>query len=211
MILRRKSKNADATEEVSADPAPELPETRNEGPWDVEEADVAGDASYVDLGGLIVKGRPGFEVQIPPDPKTGRPAAVVLFSEEAALELRAFASKRSGGLWEDVRSDIAGEATRLKGECEVHDGRHGPELRLRVPTKTTEGADAVQPSRIVGVEGPRWFLRGTFYGKAAVEPDDDGVLESAFRDVVVRRGDGPMAPREVLEITIPDGAVAKDA
>ncbi len=213
MILRRKTNNDEASEEVSADAAavPEASGPRSNGPWDIAEVDVADDESYVDLGGLIVKGRPGFEVQIPPDPKTGDPAAVVFVNDEAALELRAFAAKRSGGLWEEVRSDIAGEASRLKGECEVHDGRHGSELRLKVPAKTSEGADAVQPSRIVGVEGPRWFLRGTFYGKAALEPDDDGVLESAFRDVVVRRGDGPMAPREALPITIPEGAIAKEA
>ena len=211
MILRRKSQNEEVTEEVSdASGSPVGPEGRTEGPWDVTEVEVAGDQAYVDLGGLVVKGRPGFEVQIPPDPKSGEPAAVVFVNDEAALELRAFAAKRSGGLWEEVRSDIAGEAARLKGECEVHDGRHGPELRLQVPAKTSEGGEAVQPSRIVGVEGPRWFLRGTFYGKSAVEPDDDGVLESAFRDVVVRRGEGPMAPREALPITIPEGAVAKE-
>lgn len=212
MILRRKPKHDDMTEEKSADAAgaPESPEAAGGGPWDVADVDVADDRSYVDLGGLIVKGGSGFEVQIPPDPKTGRPAAVVLVKEGAALELRAFAAKRSGGLWEEVRSDIAGEATRLKGQCEVHDGCHGPELHLQVPATTAEGADAVQPSRIVGVEGPRWFLRGTFYGKAAIEPDDDGVLESAFREVIVRRGEDPMAPREALPITIPEGAVAKE-
>jgi len=213
VILRRKTNNDDGAEEVSADsgPASPVPAERSEGPWDITEVDVAGEQSYVDLGGMMVKGRPGFEVQIPPDPKTGDPAAVVFVNDEAALELRAFAAKRSGGLWEEVRSDIAGEAARLNGECEVRDGRHGSELHLKVPGKTSEGADAVQPSRIVGVEGPRWFLRGTFYGKAAVEPDDDGLLESAFRDVVINRGDGPMAPREALPITIPEGAVAKEA
>lgn len=211
MILRRKrSSEPEGDEAVTADADAAGPGTRSDGPWDISETQIASDdGSYVDLGGMIVKGRVGFDVQIPADPKTGRPAAVVLVNEEAALELRAFAAQRSGGLWEDIRSDIAGEAARLKGECDVLDGRHGPELRLRVPARTSEGAEAVQPSRIVGVEGPRWFLRGTFYGKAATEPDDDGLLESAFRDVVVRRGDGPMAPREAIPIEVPDNAVAE--
>ncbi|MGH3358310.1 MAG: DUF3710 domain-containing protein [Nocardioidaceae bacterium] len=210
MILRRKRPTDPAGDEHASEEAEVAGTPRAEGPWDVSEIQIpSDDGSYVDLGGMIVKGRVGFDVQIPADPKSGKPAAVVLVNEEAALELRAFAAKRSGGLWEDVRSDIAGEATRLNGECDVLDGRHGPELRLRVPTKTPEGADAVQPSRIVGVEGPRWFLRGTFYGKAAVEPDDEGLLESAFRDVVVRRGEGPMAPREAIPIEVPDNAVAE--
>lgn len=214
MILRRKRSSEPEAEEGAADGESAAAQAgpRVDGPWDVSEVDIeSADDGYVDLGGLIVKGRVGFDVQIPADPKTGRPAAVVLVNEEAALELRAFASKRSGGLWEDVRSDIAGEAARLNGECDLLDGPHGPELRLRVPAKTAEGADAVQPSRIVGVEGPRWFLRGTFYGKAATEPDHDGLLESAFRDVVVRRGDGPMAPREAIPIEVPDNAVAQSS
>jgi hypothetical protein len=55
----------------------------------------------------------------------------------------------------------------------------------------------------VGVEGPRWLLRGTFFGRSATSPDPDGDLEAAFRSVIVVRGDGPMAPREPLPLHIP--------
>jgi hypothetical protein len=40
------------------------------------------------------------------------------------------------------------------------------------------------------------LLRGTFLGRSAQEPDPDGTIESAFREVIVVRGDGPMSPRE---------------
>lgn len=213
MILRRKRTSDSAADEAAENSGGQSdhPSVRADGPWDVTEFQVpSDDGAYLDLGGLIVKGRPGCDVQIPADPKSGRPAAVVFVNKQAALELRAFAAQRSGGLWEDIRSDIAGEAARLKGECDVLDGMHGPELRLRVPAKSREGEEAIQHSRIVGVEGPRWFLRGTFYGQAAIEPDDDGLLEAAFRDVVVVRGEGPMAPRESIPLTVPENAVIRE-
>ena len=64
------------------------------------------------------------------------------------------------------------------------------------------------------VEGPRWLLRGIVYGQAAIE---DGRrltavadLLSAFRQVVVRRGDQAMAPGDLLPLTMP-GNVTPEA
>jgi hypothetical protein len=59
---------------------------------------------------------------------------------------------------------------------------------------------------VLGIEGPRWLLRATFLGRPAVQPQPDGDLESALRDVVVVRGTGPMAPREPLPLVMPSNA-----
>jgi hypothetical protein len=72
-----------------------------------------------------------------------------------------------------------------------------------VPIQTPDGRQGTQTSRIVGVDGPRWLLRGTFLGRSAIEPDPEGVLESAFRDVIVVRGTGPMAPRDLIPMQMP--------
>jgi hypothetical protein len=131
--------------------------------------------------------------------------SVVLITEESGLELRAFADARSGGLWDDVRADLELETMRLDGECEEVDGPFGAELRVRIPVELPDGEPGFQPSRIVGIEGPRWMLRATFLGREALEPDDDSVLMRALRDVIVVRGDEPMAPREALLITFGEG------
>lgn len=190
----------DDTIETQEEPAASAVDVRAEGPWDSSEKSPDGDPNYLDLGSLMVRGRPGFNLQMPTDDDAGTIGSVVLVTEESGLELRAFADARSGGLWHDVRGDLELEAIRLEGECESVDGPFGPELRIRIPVTTEDGEEGFQPSRIVGIEGPRWMLRATFLGKDALEPDDEGLLMQALRDVIVVRGDEPRAPREALPI-----------
>lgn len=77
-----------------------------------------------------------------------------------------------------------------------------------MPVDLPEGEEGFQPSRIVGIEGPRWLLRGTFLGEAGLNPSDEGLLMDALREVIVVRGDEPRIPREALLLTLPQGAVA---
>ena len=60
--------------------------------------------------------------------------------------------------------------------------------------------------RFVGVDGPRWFLRGLFTGPAAAGGEQADLLEEVFRDIVVVRGDHPVPPREILELRLPPEA-----
>ena len=201
---------------VAVDPIPgtEQPERDElphpQGPWDIDDvADVAmaeDDPQVVDLGGLLVRGRPGLEMRLQVDERDGTVVAVLLVSEEGAVELRAFAAPRNASIWDDVRREIGAEATRRGGTATEDQGEFGPELRLAVPVQTDDGQHATQYSRVVGVSAPRWLLRGTFLGRPAQEPNPEGVLESAFRDVVVRRGEGPMAPRSAIPLQMPAGA-----
>ena len=57
--------------------------------------------------------------------------------------------------------------------------------------------------RFVGVDGPRWFLRGVISGEGAVEPAAAAVVEDLFRSVVVVRGGAPMPPRDLLPLHMP--------
>lgn len=204
--LRRKAREVE-TEDDFVDSSPEPADVRHEGPWDSTEKSVADDPSYVDLGALIVRGDEGFTLQLPADNDNGDIGSVVMVAEGAALELRAFAATRSGGLWDEVRADIAEEVTRLDGESEVIVGPYGAELHVSVPAKTPDGQDGVQPSRIIGVEGPRWLLRATLLGAAAMDTDDGSLLMRALRDVIVVRGAEPRIPREALLLTVPPDAV----
>ena len=215
MIFRRRSaakgepQEADPRE-TDVDDLDDLRVARSHGPWDREETDVdETDEGYVDLGGLVVKGIEGAELRLQVEDQQGTIAAVMLAGPESGLELRAFAAPRSGGIWDEVRADIAAEATRLGGTATETDGEFGTELTLRVPVQTPDGKQATQPSRIVGVEGPRWLLRGTFLGKSALQPDPEGSLESAFRNVIVVRGNEPMAPRDMIRMQMPAVAQAE--
>jgi hypothetical protein len=206
MTMRRRRQDEGSTD-AQPDAAAEVPSTnlRADGPWDSSERSPGDDPDYLDLGSLWIRGNPGFSLQVPTDDEAGTMGSVVLVTEESGLELRAFADARSGGLWDDVRADLELEAMRLDGECEPADGPYGPELRVRIPVTLPDGESGFQPSRILGIEGPRWMLRATFLGREALEPVDDSLLMQALRDVIVVRGDEPMAPREALLIRFGEG------
>jgi hypothetical protein len=202
-MRRRRNAQAESGEPDVEEPRePEVPDVRADGPWDAAEKDVTGDPAYLDFGSLLVRGRPGFNLQMPTDDDQGTIGSVVLVTEDSGLELRAFADARSGGLWDVVRADLEEEAERLDSLSEKVDGPFGIELRIDVPVTLPDGEKGFQPTRIIGIEGPRWMLRATFLGQEAREPTDDSLLMRALRDVVVVRGGEPRAPREALVISI---------
>jgi hypothetical protein len=181
---------------------------RTGGPYDVSEVDPATLEAddRIDLGGLVITGLPGMELRLQVDEQTGEVQAVLLVLADSALELRAFAAPKSSGIWSDVRREIAVEATRMGGTASERDGAFGTELVVRVSVPGPDGKTHPQTSRVFGVDGPRWLLRGTLLGRAGEEDDAAKPLEEAFRSVVVVRGDAPMAPREPLALRLPANA-----
>lgn len=222
MIFRRRDSSSDSQSDEApgtvagaAGPLAIDPSGSNEGvrrsqvgPWDVAERPAADDPDLIDLGGLLVRGRPGLELRLQTDQATGAVVAAMLVSKDGAAELRSFAARRSGGIWEDVRRDIASEAARRGGTATEAEGEYGKELRVVVPVQTPDGRAGTQASRVVGIEGPRWLLRVTYLGGPATSSDPDHVLVSAIRDVVVVRGEGAMAPREPIPLRLPPHAHA---
>lgn len=183
------------------------PDLRAEGPWDRAEVELdEDDPNKIDLGGLVITGRPGMELRLQIDEGTQQIAAVLLVGGDGAVELRPFAAPRNGDIWEDVRGAITAETTRRGGTVSEADGVYGKELRVVVPVTTPDGTSATQPSRVFGISGPRWLLRATFLGQPALEPKHDGLLESALRDVIVVRGNDPMAPGDPIPIVMPANA-----
>jgi hypothetical protein len=199
---RRPSDDAQAPEEPAVTAAPAGP--RQDGPWDASEVQLdEEDPTRIDLGGLVITGRPGFELQLQVDQASGEVAGVVLAGEESALELRAFAAPRNGDIWDDVRRGIAAEVAQHGGTASEEAGDWGTELRVVMPVTLPDGRTAQQPSRVVGIPGPRWLLRATLFGRAAVEPAQDGDVESALRDVVVVRGSDALPPGDPIPMRMP--------
>ncbi|MFD7157234.1 DUF3710 domain-containing protein [Kribbella sp. NPDC059898] len=208
MIFRRKGKNEPETSET----VEETPDVRAAGPFDsteVEEADLES-GERIDLGALQVTGMPGMELGLQVDEQSGVVQAVLLMLDDSALELRAFAAPKTSGIWDEVRQEIMDEAARMGGTATETDGPFGTELVLVVPVEDPEGQVFSQTSRVIGVDGPRWLLRGTVLGRAAVEPDAATPMEETLRNVVVVRGNEPMAVRESLPLRLPEGAQPND-
>ncbi len=190
---------------------------RTEGPWDIAEVDDldgTDQAPKIDLGSLIVTGVPGSELRLQVAEETQEIVSAMLIIETAvetgsggasrkqtyssALELGAYAAPRSGGLWAELREEISAAATAQGGSASLREGPFGVELHRFIPVTTPDGEQGYQPSRMWVAEGPRWLLRGIVYGQAAVEEDLESPVVtdvlSAFRQVVVRRGEDAMAP-----------------
>jgi Protein of unknown function (DUF3710) len=214
IFRRRKGSRLRPPDKVDEEPAEEPePTTYREqaGPWDADERQVdLEDPSTIDLGGLIIIGRPELELRLQSDQATGAVGAAMLVSKDGAVELRAFAASRAGGAWDDIRREIAAEASNRGGTATETEGPYGPELRVKVPVKTQDGRNATQTTRIVGIEGPRWLLRATYLGRASGDVPADDPLELAVRDVVVVRGGAAMAPREPIPLRLPPGATPED-
>ncbi|WP_413103616.1 DUF3710 domain-containing protein [Streptomyces sp. Inha503] len=186
------------SERVSLPPAP-----RPEGPWDVSEVREPGEGR-VDLGGLFVPGVEGMELRVEVAGDAIVAATVVL--RDSAVQLQGFAAPKKEGIWGEVRDEIATGITQQGGIVDEVEGPLGWELRAQVPVQLPDGKNGVQVVRFVGVDGPRWFLRGVISGQGAVQPETGSLLEAIFRDTVVVRGEGPMAPRDPIVLKLPDDA-----
>lgn len=170
------------------------------GPWDADDVPAADETPRVDLGGIAVPVPEGLEVRV--EVQDDVVVAATLVDGSTLLQIHAFAAPRSAGLWDEVREEIMASLQRDSGSAEQVDGPFGPELRARVP-----GEGGLSPARFLGVDGPRWFLRGLMTGPGSTDPAQGRRLEAAFRDVVVHRGGEAMAPRDMLPLRLPREAM----
>lgn len=175
------------------------------GPFDVADVDLE-QVALIDLGSLLIAPMENTDLRIQVDDNSGEILSVLLVGENAALEVRAFAAPRQSGMWEEARGQIAAEIARLGGTADEREGAFGPELFVQQPVTTEDGQHGIQASRVMGHDGPRWFLRTTLLGAPAVDASLAGPWEDAIRSFVVRRGDAAMPPGEALPLVLPSDA-----
>ncbi|MEV0380908.1 DUF3710 domain-containing protein [Nonomuraea sp. NPDC050643] len=186
MFRRRRREQPDqVAEQESAAP------TRDSGPWDADEPHPESDR--IDLGGLRLPHNPDFDVRLASvgDQHVG----VVVLYEESSLQLQALAAPRSSGLWDEVKTKILSQAKHL----EEREGPFGSEL-----TGEMQVEGQPRPARYVGIDGPRWFLLGVISGKAAADEALSEAFVDFIKDVVVVRGDEPMAREEPIPLRRPN-------
>jgi Protein of unknown function (DUF3710) len=173
------------------------------GPFDVSEVD--DDIVRVDLGALRIPPREGMELRLELEEQTQRVIAATITLAGSSVQMQPFAAPRTEGVWEDIRAEIAQQVTRQGGTADELAGRLGRELLARIPARTPDGRTGHQVVRFTGIDGPRWFLRAVFNGRAAVDEDAAADLEQVVRGTVVVRGSEAMAPRDLLPLQVPAG------
>lgn len=193
-------------DEVLPEDAKSAPHDRAEnGPLDESEANAV--RPYVDLGGVKLVPREGLQLRLEIEEGTKRVVAVSIDYAGSTLQVQPFAAPRTSGLWNEIRAQILEQLRTQGGETQERDGVFGREIIAKIPV-TGGDPGATRIARFVGVDGPRWFLRGVIAGRGAIEPDAAQAIDDVFRSIVVVRGTTPMPPRDLIPLQVPLGAQA---
>lgn len=171
------------------------------GPFDESEANPV--RPYIDLGGIKILPREGLNLRLEVEEQTKRIVAVGLDYADSTLQVQPFAAPRSTGLWDETREQIRQQIRQQGGRVEEREGPLGHELLAEVPVSGADGSSGKRIARFVGVDGPRWFLRGVIGGAAAADVEAAARVEDLFRSIVVVRGGTPMPPRDLIPLKMP--------
>lgn len=228
---RRRDDEPENVEPTDEEPVADEPAESDEepavvphgGPWDSEAEEVP-EMERVDFGAIQVPIGEGIEIQVNVEaveqdaqgnPVGGRIVAITIVHGESGLQVQPFAAPKKNGIWDEVRKETAEEIQQAEGETQEAEGPFGKELhgmvpvaipeemRDQVPAEIAEQGFGWQPVRFIGVDGPRWFLRGVLSGAALEDSEQAAIMEQVFQHIVVVRGDAPMPPRELLELSLP--------
>jgi len=178
-----------------------VPDRAELGPFD--DSEVSGVRPWVDLGSLKLIPREGLNLRLEVEDGTNKVVAASLDVSGSTLQIQPFAASRSGGLWDEIRTDLRRQLEEQSGRVVEAEGALGPELLAEVPVMVPGEGLVSQPARFIGVDGPRWFLRGVIAGPAATDPVLGAEMIEIFRGLVVVRGSSPLPPRELLPLRIP--------
>jgi hypothetical protein len=187
----------DTIEDGAYDEDDELSDV-SDGPFDVADFEDDG-VPRIDLGSVKVPVPDGSQVQVEMDPETGGVRAVHVVTEQGQITVSAYAAPRSGGLWREVSAELADQLRADGAKVTIGRGVWGLEISAIVGDVSL---------RFVGIDRPRWMLRGVIAGPQSEAAAAVEVLRGIVRRTIVDRGDAPMPVRTPLTITLPE-AVAE--
>lgn len=176
------------------------------GPWDFNDEDAPDFSDYLDFGSIYIPYFQGIELRVKKQRENDQVIGATVTYGSSSVEVEAFAAPKSTGIWNEVCKDL------LDGNSQActAQGEFGTELLL--PVKVGEKSIT---TRIVGVDGPRWMLRGVFSGPAATELAENNnetkQLDEWFKGIVVNRGEEPLAPRDFIPMHDPITREEKEA
>jgi len=177
------------------------------GPFDSSEKDYS--SNFLDLGSIHLPTREGMQVRLELEEPSQRILAVTIEFDESTLQLQAFAAPKSEGLWHGIRQQITDSVTHQGGSVENRVGSLGPELLVKIPLANESGVVVgTRFARFIGVDGPKWFLRGQVAGAAITDPKAAADIDDLFRSVVIHRDGTPLPPGDLLPLSVPGGTIA---
>lgn len=167
------------------------------GPWDIDESEAPNYDEYLDMGAYYLPFMQDIELRVKANRTSGEVLGCTISYKSSSVEIEALAAPKTLGLWDGMQEDLL----EANPKASTQPGVFGMEVKLPV---TVKGGKTVT-TRIVGVDGPRWMLRGIFSGRAATNPDspETKALNQFFSEIVVDRGEEPLAPRDLIPMHPP--------
>lgn len=159
----------------------------------------------VDFGALQIPIRDDVTLKLEVEEASSRIVALTVDHKGSSLQLQAFSAPGSEGIWHEIRAALDSSIQSQNGKTETVVGPLGPELNAQVPTRD----GSFRLAKFIGVDGPKWFLRGVISGLALADTLAMTYMIDIFRSVIVMRGVAPMPPKELLQLIAP--AAAKKA
>lgn len=187
--------SADDVDFADSDPADaaDAVGSPTDGPFDAADAPEDG-VPRLDLGSVRVPMPDGAQLQVEVDP-AGPIRAVHLVTEIGRITVSAFAAPKTAGLWTDVANELAAQLRKDGAQVAFERGEFGNELVAMSPEVAL---------RFVGVDGPRWLLRGVGAGPAGAADRLAALVRDIVRNTVVVRGNDPMPVRSPLPVELPE-------
>lgn len=156
----------------------------------------------IDFEAIQLPIREDVTLKLEVEEASNRIVALTIDHQGSSLQLQAFSAPLSEGLWHEIRQTLDQSIQSQGGKTETVVGPLGPELNAQIPTKDGN----FRLAKFIGVDGPKWFLRGVISGLALGDTLAMTYMIDIFRSVVVVRGLSPMPPKELLTLTAPAGA-----
>ncbi|WP_051878749.1 DUF3710 domain-containing protein [Streptomyces sp. NRRL B-24720] len=167
------------------------------GPWDASETPVPADTERIDYGVMKIPRLEGAETR--PVYAGERIVGVIVRFGGHAFSVQVYRA-RGGPVWDTVRPEIINGVRGQGGSAEDAESSFGVEVRAQIPV-VKDGQRMLQPTRIVGCDGPGWLLRGAYGGPAALADVVDLRAHHLFTQTVVDLSAAEVQADATQEIT----------
>ena len=180
------------------------------GPLDVSE--VGSLENIIDFGAIKLPNvNRNLAIKVELEEDTRRLVALTLQTEKSMLQISLFSAPKSSTVWQEVLELLTTSLESQNAQVTPVVGSFGRELMVAMQVPDGEGGSALQQIRFIGVDGPRWLLRGSITGEALSNLTEQAEVERIFRSIVVDRGAEALPPRELVPLTMPPGNIAPPA
>jgi len=180
------------------------------GPFDLSEVSVP--ENLIDFGALKLPNvNRNLSVKVELEEDSRRLVALTLQTEASMLQISLFSAPKNNTVWLEVLELLTSSLESQNAKVESIVGSFGSELLVTMDVPISDVGTVSERIRFIGVDGPRWLLRGSITGEAVTNLTEQAEIERIFRSVIVDRGSEALPPRELVPLTMPAGNIAPPA